>query len=141
MIDSFSREAETKGVSVKMDLERSLVVEADALRLRQIVSNLVSNALKFTPAGGDVFVTLRRERTRAVVTVADSGAGIPADVLPHIFERFRQADSSTTRQHGGLGLGLAIVKSLVELHGGNVRAENRTDVSGAVLTVELPLAE
>jgi signal transduction histidine kinase/integral membrane sensor domain MASE1 len=138
-IESFGHEAETKDLRVKADLERGLVVEADALRLRQIIGNLVSNAIKFTPSGGDVFVTLRRERDHAVLTVADTGSGIPSDALPHIFERFRQADSSSTRRYGGLGLGLAIVRHLVELHGGTVRAENRDAGRGAIVTVELPL--
>jgi hypothetical protein len=138
-IESFGHEAETKDLRVKADLERSLVVEADALRLRQIIGNLVSNAIKFTPSGGDVFVTLRRERDHAVLTVADTGSGIPSDALPHIFERFRQADSSSTRRYGGLGLGLAIVRHLVELHGGTVRAENRDAGRGAIVTVELPM--
>jgi signal transduction histidine kinase len=138
-IESFGHEAETKDLRVKADLERSLVVAADALRLRQIVGNLVSNAIKFTPSGGDVFVTLRRERDHAVLTVADTGSGIPSDALPHIFERFRQADSSSTRRYGGLGLGLAIVRHLVELHGGTVRAENRDAGRGAIVTVELPM--
>ena len=137
-LESLGRDAETKGVDVKVDLERNVIVEGDPLRLRQILSNLVSNAVKFTPSGGEVFVTLRRAVDRAVVTVIDTGEGIGVDVLPHIFERFRQADSSTTRRYGGLGLGLAIVKYLVELHGGTVRAENRDTGHGAIFTFELP---
>ena len=128
------------GNSVKTGLARGIVVEGDAVRLRQIVSNLLSNALKFTPPGGEVEVRLRGPGQRAVLTVSDTGPGIPPDVLPHVFERFRQADSSTTREHGGLGLGLAIVKHLVELHGGTVRAENGAGGRGARFTVELPIA-
>jgi signal transduction histidine kinase len=128
------------GNSVKTGLARGIVVEGDAVRLRQIVSNLLSNALKFTPPGGEVEVRLRCPGQRAVLTVSDTGPGIPPDVLPHVFERFRQADSSTTREHGGLGLGLAIVKHLVELHGGTVRAENGAGGRGARFTVELPIA-
>jgi len=140
-IESVSHEGESKGLHVKADLERSLVIEADVLRLRQIIGNLLSNAIKFTPSGGDVFVTLRRGRDHAVLTVADTGSGIPSDALPHIFERFRQADSSSTRRYGGLGLGLAIVKHLVDLHGGTVRAQNREGGRGAIVTVELPTVQ
>ena len=139
-VDSFGREAEMKQVTLKTELDRGLVVEGDALRLRQIVSNLLSNALKFTPAGGHVMVSLHRSDGWAVLTVTDTGPGIASEVLPHIFERFRQGDSSTTRHYGGLGLGLAIVEHLVELHGGRVRAENRPASGGAVFTIELPAA-
>jgi signal transduction histidine kinase/integral membrane sensor domain MASE1 len=139
-IESVARDAETRSISVKTGLARGIVVEGDAVRLRQIVSNLLSNALKFTPPGGEVEVRLRCPGQRAVLTVSDTGPGIPPDVLPHVFERFRQADSSTTREHGGLGLGLAIVKHLVELHGGTVRAENGAGGRGARFTVELPIA-
>ena len=139
-IEGSARDAETKQVSVKATLARGIVVEGDAVRLRQILGNLLSNALKFTPEGGDVVIDLIVRGRSAVLTVSDSGAGIPPDVLPHVFERFRQADSSTTRHYGGLGLGLAIVKHLVELHGGSVRAENCPGDAGAVFTVELPLA-
>src|SRR5215831_16044381 len=96
----------------------------DPLRLGQIVSNLVTNAVKFTPAGGRVSVRLAREGAEAVLTVTDSGIGIDPGVLPRIFDRFRQADSTITRRYGGLGLGLAIVRHLVELHGGRVSADS-----------------
>jgi PAS domain S-box-containing protein len=108
-------------------------------RLRQVVWNLAINAIKFTPTGGRVDVTLRRAGTRAEIVVADNGVGIGAEALPHVFELFRQEDSSTTRTHGGLGLGLALVKSLVELHGGHVRAESAGRGKGASFTVMLPL--
>jgi signal transduction histidine kinase len=115
-----------------------VVVEADAVRVKQVIGNLLSNAIKFTPAGGHVTVTLRRAHARASIVVSDTGPGIPADVLPHVFDRFRQADSTSTRQHGGLGLGLAIVKHLVERHGGTVRAESTRATGGATFTIELP---
>jgi CheY-like chemotaxis protein/anti-sigma regulatory factor (Ser/Thr protein kinase) len=110
----------------------------DAARLQQVVWNLLSNAIKFTPDGGSVELALTVEASRLVIQVRDTGSGIPAEFLPHAFERFRQADSSAARHHGGLGLGLAIVRHLVEMHGGSVHAKNRTDEGGAVFTVTLP---
>jgi len=115
-------------------------VTGDAGRLQQVVWNLLSNAIKFTPAGGRVQVLVQRVATNLEISVADSGVGIRADFLEHVFERFRQADASTTRKHGGLGLGLAIVKQLVEVHGGSVRASSDGAGLGATFTVSLPLA-
>jgi signal transduction histidine kinase len=112
-------------------------IVGDGARLQQVTWNLVSNAIKFTPAGGRVDLDLEAEPTEVVIRVRDTGAGIAAEFLPHVFERFRQADSTTERQHGGLGLGLAIVRHLVESHGGTVRAENLTG-GGASFTVTLP---
>jgi signal transduction histidine kinase len=112
-------------------------VLGDPDRLQQVVWNLVSNAIKFTPAGGTVTVRVEEGESSVNLVVRDDGAGIEPDFLPHVFERFRQADASTTRAHGGLGLGLAIVRHLVELHGGRVSAANRPE-HGAVFTVELP---
>ena len=109
-------------------------------RVQQIFGNLLSNAIKFSPKGGRVEVRLQREGDSARVTVTDPGEGIDPEMLPHIFDRFRQADSSTTRRHGGLGLGLAIVRSLVELHKGSVSASSRGRGQGATFTVTLPLA-
>ena len=113
-------------------------VSGDADRLQQVVWNLLSNAIKFSPRGGRVEVRLEAIDSQVEVIVGDSGPGIEPEFLPHVFERFRQADASTTRRHGGLGLGLAIVRHLVELHGGTVRAANHADRSGAVFTVTLP---
>jgi CheY-like chemotaxis protein len=104
------------------------------------VWNLLTNALKFTPEGGAVRVRVAREGENVVVTVADNGGGIDAEFLPHVFERFRQADGSTTRRHGGLGLGLSIVRQLVELHGGTVMADSKGLGCGATFTVSLPAA-
>jgi signal transduction histidine kinase len=137
-MESLGREAESSGVTLKADLEPGVIVDADAVRLRQMLGNVLSNAIKFTPDGGLVTVALRRVDRRASIVVSDTGPGIPREALPHVFDRFSQADSSRTRRHGGLGLGLAIVKHLVELHGGAVRAENRADGRGAAVTIELP---
>jgi len=109
--------------------------------LQQVFWNLLANAVKFTPAGGTVDVCLQRSDSLAEIRIEDTGPGVPADFLPHIFERFSQADGSSTRKHGGLGLGLAIVRHLVELHGGTVSAANRREKGGAILTVRLPATE
>ncbi|MDC3955313.1 ATP-binding protein [Polyangium jinanense] len=113
----------------------------DLNRLQQVIWNLVSNAVKFTPSGGKVEVTLDRIDDLVEITVSDTGQGIKPEFLPHVFERFRQADSSPTRVHGGLGLGLAIVKNLVELHGGTVRVTSDGEGKGATFVVRLPIEE
>ncbi|MBI1736200.1 MAG: CHASE domain-containing protein [Candidatus Rokubacteria bacterium] len=115
-------------------------VAGDPDRLQQAVGNLLTNAIKFTPAGGSVTVRLARADDHGIVVVRDTGEGIPAATLPHVFERFRQADSSSTRAHRGLGIGLALVKHLVELHGGTVTAESAGPGLGSTFTVRLPLA-
>ncbi|HEY1683281.1 MAG TPA: ATP-binding protein [Tepidisphaeraceae bacterium] len=114
-------------------------VMGDPSRLQQCFWNLLSNAIKFTQKGGRVQITLSRINSHVEVCVIDNGQGIKPDFLPHVFERFRQADSSTTRRHGGLGLGLSIVKNLVELHGGIVRAKSAGEGQGATFCIELPL--
>jgi PAS domain S-box-containing protein len=114
-------------------------VTGDPARLQQVVTNLLSNAIKFTPEGGRVEVRLERAGGRARIVVSDTGVGISPEALPHVFERFHQADSSNTRAHGGLGLGLAIVRHLVESQGGSVSAQSPGEGLGAVFTVELPL--
>jgi signal transduction histidine kinase/ActR/RegA family two-component response regulator len=116
-------------------------VSGDPDRLQQVVLNLLSNAVKFTPEGGTVTVQVQRSGDHALVRVSDTGRGISPETLPHVFERFRQGDSTATRAHGGLGLGLAIVRHLVELHGGSVRAESAGQGQGATFTVDLPLRE
>jgi PAS domain S-box-containing protein len=139
-VDSLRRNAAGKEVALDTRLDAvASSVFGDAVRLQQVVANLVSNAIKFTPPGGRVEVTLARERERARITVRDTGAGIEPAMLAHIFDRFRQADSSLSRRHGGLGLGLAIVRHLVELHGGTVGADSEGMGRGATFTVELPL--
>jgi signal transduction histidine kinase len=113
----------------------------DGDRLRQVLWNLLANAVKFTPEGGRITVTAARTDHHVAITVADNGIGIAPEVLPFVFDRFRQADSSTTRIHGGLGLGLAIVKQLVELHGGSVDVVSGGSTKGAEFTVRLPIRQ
>ncbi|MFT3768288.1 MAG: CHASE3 domain-containing protein [Minicystis sp.] len=134
--------AEDKGITLDAacDREGGLWVVGDAGRLQQVIGNLASNAVKFTPAGGRVEIRAARVGDRVVITVRDTGEGIDAEFLPHVFDRFRQADASAARRHAGLGLGLAIVKGLTEMHGGVVRAESDGRDRGATFTVELPAA-
>jgi signal transduction histidine kinase/CheY-like chemotaxis protein len=137
-----SLQAAQKSILLDVILDESITpLVVDPRRLNQIVANLVANAIKFTPEGGRVEVRLERAGVFARIRVVDTGSGISADVLPTLFERFRQADSSTTRPHGGLGVGLALVKDLVELHGGTVRAESPGATKGATFIVDLPLPE
>jgi signal transduction histidine kinase/ActR/RegA family two-component response regulator len=132
--------ADAKGIHIRTALDADVPqIPGDPARLQQIVWNLLSNAIKFTPKPGQVQVLLRQAGAQLQIVVSDSGQGIRADFLPHLFERFRQQDSSTTRRHAGLGLGLAIVKQLVELHGGTVAAESEGQGQGSVFTVQLPL--
>ena len=132
--------AEAKRIQIETSFDgEPALVSADAHRLQQVVWNLVSNAVKFTPAGGRVRVKTYKTTGYANLEVSDTGQGITSDFLPHVFERFRQADSSTTRLHGGLGLGLAIVRHLVEIHGGSVRVDSEGTGKGATFTVALPL--
>ena len=133
-------EAAEAGVALESTLAEALPpVMGDAGRLQQIVRNLLSNAVKFTPPGGRVRVLVDRVGSDARLVVSDTGIGIAPTFLPHVFDRFRQADSSMTRAHGGLGLGLAVVRTLVELHHGSVTAESPGDGAGATFTVRLPL--
>jgi PAS domain S-box-containing protein len=117
------------------------MVAGDPARLQQVVWNLLSNAIKFTPRDGLVSIELSRNDASVSITVRDNGAGIKPEFITHVFERFRQADASMTRRHGGLGLGLAIVRHLIEQHGGTVRAESAGEGQGASFTIELPLAK
>ncbi len=139
-IDSIRPSAEAKGIRVRETLDPLAgPVFGDPHRLQQITWNLLSNAVKFTPKNGRIDVLLRRVNSHVEISVTDSGVGIAPEFLPHIFERFRQADASTTRRYGGLGLGLSIVKQLVELHGGTVWAESHGTNTGATFFVSLPL--
>ena len=133
--------AESKGVRIRKILDTGVIsVAGDPVRLQQVVWNLLSNAVKFTPRGGLVQVRLSRVNSHVEIAVGDTGQGISPEFLPHVFDRFRQADQKITRQHGGLGLGLSIVRHLVELHGGTVRAESEGDGRGSTFTVTLPVA-
>jgi PAS domain S-box-containing protein len=139
-VEALRPAAEAKGVRIQRVLDTGVVsVAGDPARLQQVVWNLLSNAIKFTPKGGSVQVRLERIDSHIEIAVSDTGAGIKAEFLPHVFERFRQADQKTTRQHGGLGLGLAIVRHLVELHGGTVEADSRGEGQGATFVVKLPV--
>ncbi|HZE71903.1 MAG TPA: PAS domain S-box protein [Pyrinomonadaceae bacterium] len=140
-LDAVRPAIQAKEITITTSIEPNLrPISGDADRLQQVVWNLLSNAVKFTPANGEVAVRVSQHKSQLQITVTDSGPGIAPEFLPHVFERFRQADGSTTRIHGGLGLGLAIVRHLVELHGGTISAENRNKGSqGAVFIVRLPL--
>jgi signal transduction histidine kinase len=140
-IDSVRPAATAKAIAVDVSIDDSArPVIGDAERLQQVCWNLLSNAIKFTPKQGRVEVRLERVESEAQIVVRDNGAGIPPEFIPHVFDRFRQADNSTTRSHGGLGLGLAVVRHLVEAHGGSVAAESHGVGAGATFTVRLPLA-
>lgn len=139
-VASVRHSAEARGIRLHVVLDPLAgPVKGDPGRLQQCFWNLLSNAIKFTPRGGRVHVSLERINSHLEVCVADSGEGIKPEFLPYLFERFRQADSSSTRRHGGLGLGLSIVKHLVELHGGQVRAKSPGEGQGATFCIELPV--
>src|SRR5687767_6197863 len=141
-IETLMPAANARGIKVQTTLDPAAgLVSGDTDRLRQVVWNLVSNAIKFTPKGGRVTARVERADPNVVITVEDSGVGIRPQVLPHVFERFRQGDSSNTRNHGGLGLGLAVVRHLVELHGGQVHASSAGEGQGSIFTVTLPLLD
>jgi len=140
-VDSARPAADAKDIRLKTVLDQArATVSADAARLQQVVWNLLTNAIKFTPKGGQVQVLLQRVNSHLELSVSDTGIGIPAGFLPHVFERFSQRDSSTTRVFSGLGLGLAISKQLVELHGGTIRVTSQGEGLGATFFVELPLS-
>ncbi|HEX8889890.1 MAG TPA: PAS domain S-box protein [Pyrinomonadaceae bacterium] len=141
-MDSVQPAANAKLIKLEASLDpRAGPVSGDAARLQQVVWNLISNAVKFTPKGGHVSLRLERTPSHVEINVSDTGQGIGKDFLPFVFDRFRQADGSTTRMHGGLGLGLAIVRHLVELHGGTVEAESPGPGQGATFKVRLPVIE
>ncbi len=138
-IQSMQPAAEAKGIRLQIVLDPIAgPISGDPARIQQVVWNLISNAIKFTPKGGRVRVTLERVNSHVEVSVSDTGEGIKPEFLPHVFERFRQAESSTTRRHGGLGLGLSIVKQLVELHGGTIQAKSPGEGQGSTFRVALP---
>ena len=140
VVDDVRPAADARSINLEAAFDSNLgPILGDPDRLQQIVWNLLTNAIKFTPKGGDVHVRLERNDSHALITVNDSGQGIATEHLPHIFERFRQADSSSTRSNGGLGLGLSIVRQLVELHRGTVTAESSGENAGTTFRVMLPL--
>lgn len=139
-LDSVRPAADARGVHVQATVDSSSSVMGDPQRLQQVVWNLLSNAVKFTPRGGHVRLVVERQDSLVELTVQDTGQGIPAAFLPHVFERFRQADSGTTRKTGGLGLGLSIVRHIVEMHGGTVAVASEGEGRGATFTVRLPLS-
>jgi PAS domain S-box-containing protein len=140
-IEAVRPAAEAKGIRVQKIMDTGVSsVSGDPGRLQQVIWNLLSNAIKFTARGGNVQVRLERVNSHIEIAVSDTGAGITPEFLPHVFDRFRQADQRTTRKYGGMGLGLSIVRHLVELHGGTVRAESTGEGQGAVFTVLLPVA-
>jgi PAS domain S-box-containing protein len=139
-IEAVRPAAEAKEIRLQKVIDTGVsAITGDAGRLQQVVWNLLSNAIKFTPKGGRVQIKLERINSHIEIAVTDSGAGIKAEFLPYVFDRFRQADGTTTREHGGLGLGLSIVRHLVELHGGTVEASSPGKGQGATFTVRLPL--
>jgi signal transduction histidine kinase/CheY-like chemotaxis protein len=138
-VSSLLPAATGKGIELRLEAgARPLLLRGDPARLQQMIWNLLSNAVKFTPRGGRIELGLKQVGTTLEIRVEDSGQGIAPEFLPHLFERFRQADGSTARRHGGLGIGLSIVKQLAELHGGSIRAESAGHQRGATFVVELP---
>ena len=139
-LETVTHAAEAKGIRFERLLDPAAgPISGDPGRLQQVVWNLLSNAIKFTPKGGKVQILLERVNSHVEITVADTGIGIRPEFVPHLFDRFRQADASTTRQYGGLGLGLSIVKNLVELHGGTVRVASPGEGHGTTVTLVLPV--
>ncbi|HEX6182363.1 MAG TPA: ATP-binding protein [Pyrinomonadaceae bacterium] len=138
-LDTITPAAEARAIRLRSALDPAALVTGDAARLQQVVWNLLSNAVKFTPPGGEVRVSAARLLTHVRIEVSDTGQGLSPEFLPYAFDRFRQADSSTTRVHGGLGLGLSVVRHLVEAHGGSVHAYSAGEGQGATFTVDLPL--
>jgi len=140
-VETVRTAADAKGIRLEKFLDPSAgPISGDPGRLQQVMSNLLSNAIKFTPRGGKVQVLLQRVNSHVELSVADTGCGVKPEFMPHLFERFRQGQNTTTRTHSGLGLGLSIVKSLVELHGGTVAAVSGGENMGTTVTVHLPLS-
>jgi PAS domain S-box-containing protein len=140
-IETVRQSATAKNVRIQPMLDSGMGrVRGDPNRLQQVLWNLLSNAVKFTPAGGRVQVVLERVNSHVEISVADTGIGIPVELLPYVFDRFRQGDPSTTRRYGGLGLGLSIVKSLIELHGGTVRVKSPGEKQGSTFILALPIS-
>ncbi len=140
-LDEVRPAAEARGIELRTHYDTNPeMINGDSIRLQQVIGNLLSNAIKFTPDGGRIELWLKRNEEDLCIVISDTGKGIAPEFLPHIFDRFREADSSSSRRHGGLGLGLALVKHLVELHGGTVEAASEGIGLGSTFTVRLPLA-
>lgn len=140
-IDVAQPSAEAKGIALDLNIDASLCcIHGDPTRLQQVIANLLNNSIKFTPKGGKITVRLEATNEKAQLKVTDTGLGLRAEIIPHLFDRFVQAESSMTRAYGGLGLGLAIVRHIVNVHGGEVRAESPGEGQGSTFTVTLPLA-
>ena len=138
-IDAIRPSAQAKGQRLRITLDGKLgLTRGDPNRLQQIFWNLLSNAVKFTPSNGRIDVVLERNHSNVEISVQDSGIGIKPEFLPFVFDRFRQADASTSRNYGGLGLGLSIVKHIVEMHGGSVRVRSAGEGQGTTFIVALP---
>ncbi|MDQ4120937.1 MAG: ATP-binding protein [Acidobacteriota bacterium] len=139
-VESILPAAAAKNVNIETNISvEAAEIAGDSARVQQVLWNLLSNAVKFTPSGGTIRVSVESKNSNLVISVADTGSGIAPEFLPYVFDRFRQADGTTTRQFGGLGLGLAIVRYLVEQHGGTVEAESEGCGKGATFTIKLPL--
>jgi signal transduction histidine kinase len=139
-VEAIAPAAAAKKIDVEVRARNPIAVVGDPGRLRQVVWNVLSNAVKFTPVGGHVTVAVTAVDGHAELHVADTGMGIPQGFLPYVFDKFRQADGSYTREHGGLGLGLAIARHLIELHGGTIEARSAGEGTGATFVVRLPLS-
>ncbi len=140
IVDSMRPAADARHIQLETALDQSVApISGDADRLQQVIWNLLSNSIKFTPKGGNVLARLEQTDSNLEITISDTGQGIAAELLPYVFDRFRQSDSSSSRRHGGLGLGLAIVRQLVELHGGTVSVESPGEGEGSTFKVQLPV--
>jgi signal transduction histidine kinase/CHASE1-domain containing sensor protein/CheY-like chemotaxis protein len=141
-INVVQQTADAKGIRIEAQIENTpAMISGDANRLQQVIWNLLSNAVKFTNSGGRVTLKVTQANAAVEISVTDTGQGISREFMPYVFDRFSQADSTTTRQHGGLGLGLAIARHLVEIHGGTIRAASRGEGQGATFTITLPLLD
>src|SRR5258707_2771669 len=140
-MDSVQLAADAKEIQLQMIVDPAADnIRGDAVRMQQVIWNLLSNSIKFTPKGGQVTVKVDRSDSMTQVTVTDTGEGIRAKFLPYVFDRFKQADGSITRKHGGLGLGLAIARHLTEMHGGTIEVDSAGEGLGATFRISLPLA-
>lgn len=139
-VNSLKPASDAKGVKILKILDRPGIIQGDSARLEQVVWNLLINAIKFTPKGGTIEIVLKKVDSHMLVSISDTGQGIHSEFLPYVFERFRQADGSITRRHGGLGIGLSIVKNILELHGGTIKAFSSGEDQGATFSIDLPLS-